>query len=653
MGTRGRLAGIATIVLIAGLALGATSATAKGANLRVSQLDPPPEKLSVGDSLRVEGTVRNSGKKDARTRVRVLLSGPSEAVLDEFQTEKVPAKGSLEFWTKTTVPDTLPSGTYKLRACVPKKGTQGKERCRTAKGAIALTGATEFTPGSRSLNDPLFPQTGNGGYDAEHYDIELDYDPVTNLFATSRTTITARATQNLSEFSLDFQDQLDVASVTVDGQPATFAFAATPPLGDPGVITQLTKLVVTPAAGIPSGDEFEVVVTYSGEPQLMTDVDESVEGWIPACQGAGMTPPCDGAFVVNQPNGAQTWFPSNNYPTDKATFDTEITVPTTHTAFGIGELDSRASNGDGTWTWSWGEDDPTSSYLTTATVGVFDYAASSVTETSTSRVLPFYTGIDSSYPDPTKANVLTTQGLTSGMLNFLSGLYGPYPLDSIGSVVDRATGVGYALEVQTKPHYAAVGTTSQDISDFTQLHEIAHMWVGNTVTLEQWSDIWFNEGFATWSEWVWDFEENGGTTSPAQMFDDLFATPTFDWALAPATLDGDPVNLFASATYDRGAMVVQGTFEILGEDGFDEFVGEIFDRFRYGNISTQEFIATAEEVSGFTGAQLDLLGDFYEQWLYGTTEPTIMPEDVTAAPAPAAAAAARGGEPRDYPGDGR
>ncbi|MGZ5347282.1 MAG: M1 family aminopeptidase [Solirubrobacterales bacterium] len=650
MGTRRMIGTAAVLAIAAGLMLAPAGAVAKSsANLKVKQLDPPPQKLAAGESFRVEGKLRNSGKRGSPAKVRLLLVGPEEVLLKEFTTSRIPPKSTRDFASQVTVPATAPSGEYRLRACTLKQGTSGKERCRTAAGTLALTGATSFTPGSRSLGDPLFPQTGNGGYDVSHYDIELGYDPATNLFDAARTTITAEATQNLSELSLDFQDQLEVSSVTVNGQPAAFAFAPTAQLGtDP--VTQLTKLVVTPPAGIPDGSEFELVVNYTGEPVLMTDADISVEGWIPACFNPG--PVCDGAFVVNQPNGAQTWFPNNNYPTDKATFDTSITVPTTHTAFGIGELDSRAVNGDGTWTWSWGEDDPTSTYLTTATVGLFDYATSGGSKDQTGRKLPFYAGIDSSYPEQTKDNVEATQALTGPMLNFLSDTYGPYPLDSIGSVVDRASGVGYALEVQTKPSYAAVGNESQDISDSTQLHEIAHMWLGNTVTLEQWTDIWFNEGFATWSEWLWDFEENGGTDSPADMFDALFAAPTFDWALAPAVLDGNPANLFDAATYDRGAMVVEGTRQILGDDGFAEFIDELFDRYAYDNISTQEFIALAEEISGFTGAELELLGEFYEQWLYGTEEPTILPSAFGLSTRGAASGDRLGALPA-FPGDGR
>ena len=305
----------AVLAIVAGLMLAPAGAVAKNsANLKVKQLDPPPQTLAAGESFRVEGKLRNSGKQGSPAKVRLLLVGPEEILLTEFTTSRIPPKSTREFASQVTVPVTAPSGEYRLRACTLKQGTSGKERCRTAAGILVLTGATSFTPGSRSLGDPLFPQTGNGGYDVSHYDIELDYDPATNLFDAARTTISAEATQNLSEFSLDFQDQLEVSSVTVNGQPAAFAFAPTAQLGTDPEITQLTKLVVTPAAGITDGSAFEVVVDYTGEPVLMTDADISVEGWIPACFNPG--PVCDGAFVVNQPNGAQTWFPNNNYPTD-------------------------------------------------------------------------------------------------------------------------------------------------------------------------------------------------------------------------------------------------------------------------------------------------------------------------------------------------
>ena len=418
--------------------------------------------------------------------------------------------------------------------------------------------------------------------------------------------------------------------MTVDRRDADFRFeVATPQLSDDPVVTQPMKLVVTPRPSSRplAGREFTVVVQYRGAPQPITDPDTSIEGWIQACFPLNPPRTCDGAFVVNEPMGAQSWFPSNNYPTDKATFDTIITVPNAKTAIGVGELVERTDNRDGTSTWHWYEDDPTATYLTTATVGDFTYTVGSMVETSTGVTLPVYNAIDSTASPTQLAAINASLAQAPDQINFLSDLYGPYPFDSTGAVADRATGVGYALEVQTKPHYSGSFTAGNpSINIGTQLHELAHQWVGNSVTLETWSDIWFNEGWANWSEWYWQFSENGGD-DPAAIFDDDYAnTPDEDWEIAPAVLDGDPANLFVFfPTYERGAMTLQGYREIVGDDIFFEFAKAIQEQFRHGNISTVEFIDFAMERSGLTGDQLTLLGEYFQQWLYGETKPTILP----------------------------
>ena len=485
--------------------------------------------------------------------------------------------------------------------------------------------------GARSLGDPLLPQIGNGGYDAKRYRIALDYDPSANVFNSARTKIVATATRKLREFSLDFQD-LDVASVRVNGAPAGFSqVEATPDLSPIPEVTQPMKLVVEPAPNSrpKKGREFTVTVRYSGEPQPITDPDTSIEGWIRACFPLAPPQTCDGSFVVNEPMGAQSWFPSNNYPTDKATFDTLIRVPDAKTALGIGELRARTSHGDGTTTWHWREDDPSATYLTTATVGDFLYEVETMTETSTGRSLPVYNAIDASASAAQIAAIEASLALAPGQINFFSDLFGPYPFDSTGAVADRAAGVGYALEVQTKPHYAGGFTTGNpSINVSTQAHELAHQWFGNSATLETWADIWFNEGWANWSDWYWSFLEDGGE-DPAAIFDDLYATtPDEDWQTAPAILDGDPANLFAFfPTYQRGAMTLQGYREIVGDQRFFALARKIIDRYAYGNIGTREFIAVAKRVSGLGGAERALLGDYFEQWLYGEAKPTILPED--------------------------
>ncbi len=522
-----------------------------------------------------------------------------------------------------------------------------ERRRRIRGGGSTPTPATpNFTAGSRSTGDSLFPQIGNGGYDARNYDIELDYDPVTNEFQDgTSTTMTAVATQDLSEFSLDFQ-QLPVSAVLVNDQAATFTQEeAQPPLvssvGEPNP-TQPSKLTVTPAAGIVNGATFTTEVRYSGEPEVWTDVDSALEGWVPACfdpppTGGGVL--CDGNYVVGEPLGSQAWFPSNNVPDDKASFDTSITVPITQSAVGVGELVGGAAvaNGDGTHTWNWTEDDPIPTYLATASNGTASFTQDSVALAAGN--LPIFNFVDSTNP----ATVPTTEANLRrgrGQLQFLERSYGAYPFDSSGAWADRSSNIGYALEVATKSHYPG-NNTGASVNVSTELHELSHQWFGNSATNEDWADLWFNEGWAQWSTWYWAFEDNGSTVSPAQQFTNNYNNPNCDtdgpppppaaqcWATPPATLLGDPALMFFPdfPTYVRGAMTLEGYRQIIGADEFLAFAKGLQAEFAYDNITTQEFIAYALTFSGFTGADLALLEDYFDQWLYGTVQPTILPDD--------------------------
>lgn len=641
-----RLAAAAAALALFGLAAPAAEAKPKHKpNLKVKQVSSPPAAGTTGTAFDVEGTVANKGKRKARPRVKIFLreraNGDNAARLANEKLGKIEPKQRRDFAIGVELPGVAPEGdlapgSYRVVACVKRRGRGGPLKCKASKSRIDVSAppAPPFKPGARTLGDPIFPQIGNGGYDARHYELALDYDPVANRFDSATTRIEATATQDLSEFSLDFQD-LEISGVTVDGQPAAFSqIGPSEPLGDPGETTQPMKLIVTPPSGIPNAANFAVEVSYSGTPVEVIDADGSSEGWIPACYTTPV-PACDGAFVVNEPIGAQGWFPSNNYPTDKATFDTSITVPDTHTGIGIGELEAETDNGDGTVTWAWTEDDLSATYLTTATVGEFLEHRSTMTETLTGAELDVYDYIDASSTAPQIAAIETSTARTPSMLNYLSASFDtPYPFDSIGTVADKARGVGYALEVQTKPHFAGgFSSGSPSVNVNTLLHEIAHQWMGNSVSPATWREIWFNESWAEWLTMRWSFDENGGE-DPAVIADELYAdTPDEDWELPPALVT-DPADLFAGfPVYERGAAMLEYYRQIVGEERFWDLAGALLVQYAYGNVTTEQFIELAKQQSGFTGSRLTLLDAFFTQWLYETERPTLTAEDF-APPAP-------------------
>jgi aminopeptidase N len=441
-------------------------------------------------------------------------------------------------------------------------------------GAAALAGAApaaaQFTPGSSGLGDPFFPFAGNGGYDVRHYSLDLDYVRATNHLI-GEAEIDARATQSLSSFNLDLRG-FTIADLEVDDRDATFTRSG-------------QELTVTPRRGIRRGERFEVELDYAGTPERVRDPDGSFEGWVPTS---------DGAYVVNEPQGSPGWYPANDNPLDKATYDFEVTVPEGITAIGNGRL-LRKSTRNGKTTWHWYEDSPMAPYLTTVTNGVFEMRVSRW------RGKPIYHAVDPQLDQ----TAWTTLAREPQILDFFSKLYGPYPFTSSGGIVDDGR-VGYALESQTRSNY------DRRVSPGTHVHEVAHQWFGNAVTLSVWPDIWLNEGFATWSEWIWD--EHTGGPSAAETFDATYAS--FDeWDPAPAALPGPEV-LFHSPPYDRGAMTLQALREKLGDQTFFKILRSWYRENKYGNVTTADFIRLAERTSR---QQLD---EFFDVWLYQPVKPT-------------------------------
>ncbi|MFN8112655.1 MAG: M1 family metallopeptidase [Solirubrobacterales bacterium] len=490
----------------------------------------------------------------------------------------------------------------------------------------AAPASAGFSPGAKTLGDPIIPQVGNGGYDVRDYSLVLDYDPVTNRFENgTQATIKAKATQGLSKFSLDFQKDLTIDGVTVGGESATYSRAdAKPKFSSDPAVTQPAKLTITPPAGIAKGSVFTVVVRYHGKPKAIVDADNSLEGWVEACSSPGN---CDGSFTVNEPIGAQSWYPSNNHPSDKATFRLETTAPVAYTAIGPGEQVSRVNNGDGTATTTWVEGKPMATYLATGTVGLFDVDEGTMTDHTHDVTIPTFTAIDSAGSPERKAAVSATAARIPEMVNFLAGKFGVYPFETVGLVADWVPSVGYTLENQTKPHFAGnEGGPAADSS--TLAHELAHQWMGDGISPSNWSVIWFNEGWATFSEVLFDSKVDGDDLTPKKFFKAVYQSSPKSWKLAPAKLDGDPANLFdGMAVYNRPGAMLEGLREIIGTKRFYAFSHDLTDRHLYGNISRGQFIGEAKDASGFHGKKLKRLGEYLRQWLLWEKRPHLTPSD--------------------------
>jgi aminopeptidase N len=453
-------------------------------------------------------------------------------------------------------------------------------------------------PGAPGIGDGYYPDYGNGGYDVSHYDVRLRYTPATDRL-TGTTTILARSTQDLSRFNLDFL--LDVSSVTVNNRPATFTRE-----GD-------HELVVTPARPIADGGAMTVVVRYSGVPS--TEVGAGYTAWI-------RTP--DGAIAVGEPEMAWWWYPSNDHPLDKATFDVSVSVPDGVEAISNGVMPRPPVRETLGYTrWSWRSVKPQATYLTFLTIGQYD-----VTTDTSADGQTVYNAYSQLLPQDFRDAAQSSVERTSEIVDWASSIFGPYPFEARGGVVTPPGTLGFALETQTRPAYSSAffrrGSNTSVV-----VHENAHQWFGDSVSVADWQHIWLNEGFASYAEWLWSEENEEGTAQ--EIFDYLYATYPDDaaiWTTAPA--DPGVAQLFGDAVYDRGAMTLHQLRVAVGDDDFFEIVRTWAAEHRYGNATTGQFTALAEKISG---KDLDAL---FQAWLHTPSKPAVDAPATLAATAPVA-----------------
>jgi aminopeptidase N len=374
-----------------------------------------------------------------------------------------------------------------------------------AQDATPVPEAAGCTAGSSGIGDPYYPLLGNSGYDVQHYTLDLDLDVAGGLIAAGRATIEAVALLDLCAFNLDFLG-LEIDAIAVDGHPASFT-------------RHSGELTIDPATALIAGSRFTTEIAYHGTPigqdaptivTLLGDIFGAILGVGGAEQkpdpeegeqyGSGWWRGREEIFVAGEPAGAESWYPVNGHPADKATYTLRLTVPDPYSVVANGILTETITSETGTTT-VWESHDPMATYLVTLHAGRL---ATEVREGP--RGLPIRTAFAASVPQGQRVMF----DRLPEMIDYFESVFGPYPFESAGGTVVGAP-IGFALETQTLPIFGAlplVGNsplTDDELAGIETLvaHEFAHQWFGDAVSLLRWQDIWLNEGFATYAQILW------------------------------------------------------------------------------------------------------------------------------------------------------
>jgi aminopeptidase N len=483
-----------------------------------------------------------------------------------------------------------------LAACATNPGVIATEARTAHSDATAPTDPSGTSPASPSttippstpagaqddngVGDALFPSLGNPGIDVEHYTLVLDYDPQRHqISATAHLDLVM--TEDRATFSLD-SDGPVVSSVAVDGSPATFV-AAQP------------ELLITPDVPLTSGQRVGVDVTYTLSPEPVPSAAGQTVGWF-------TTP--GGSYVLNEPEGAHTWIPCDDHPSDQATFRFELTVPTGLTAVANGALIDHTSTTT-TETWVWQEDRPMATYLIQLLTGDYE-----LVDGVGPNGLPLVSAVLREDRDTVQSYLDTIDD----QIDYFDDFFGPYPLDRYGIAIADSIG-GLAMETMGRSQFSRDDFSTGRLDYVQELllsHELAHQWFGDAVSPSRWIDVWLNESFATYGEWMWldhagvRTMEDSASSGLTGREPDATATPT-------------AAAMFSFNRYDGGAVVLHALRKTIGDELFFTLMRRWVADNNGSSRTTEDFVALANEVSGQD------LTEFFATWLYADVVPTTFP----------------------------
>jgi aminopeptidase N len=416
--------------------------------------------------------------------------------------------------------------------------------------------------------------------DALHYKLEIDLDFVTQTIQGTNSATFASRSNGLTTVSLDLLSQLVVSSVQMGGVPVAWS-------------RPTDRIDITLDRPYNLGESFTVQVSYGGTPPVPAGF-----GGLQFTTTAGNRPV---AWTLSEPWDARGWWPGQDQLNDKATWEMWVTHPSNMSSASNGLLQGVDVLPNNRVRSRWQTNYPMAAYLASFVVTEF------------SRRTDWYTGFGANMPveffvfPESFASWTSGMNLVVPMLNAFSGAYGQYPfVNEKYGIVQFTWGGG--MEHQTI-------TSQVNVSESITAHELSHQWWGDMTTCETWSDVWLNEGFATFSEALWLERKAGGTLASylaAMVARKPSTTSGTVYVYTPTNVN----NIFSTTNvYRKGAWALHMLRGVLGDAAFFQAMHDYRASYEGDSATTAEFRAAAEQSSGRE------LGWFFDEWVMAGGSP--------------------------------
>lgn len=407
-----------------------------------------------------------------------------------------------------------------------------------------------------------------------HYDISIDLNSETKTIRGDVTITGTSKDKSLNLIILNFYENLKIIDVSVNGVSTPYKRAE--------------RNISIPYEA--ASDTFRVRVLYEGKPIKAGFASFSFDTF--------NNKPV--IYTLNEPIYASTWFPCNDIPSDKALADIKITNDSSMTSVSNGILMNVTPHGRKK-TYHWKVIYPISTYLICLySADYMKFSQKYISQTRDTMGIDYYV-----FPQHFEM-AQKDFSIHPEVISFFSSIYGEYPfIKEKYGVAEFLWQMG-AMEHQTITGVGSNFLNGRNFFSDLLIHELAHQWFGNSVGPASWKDIWLNEGFASYSEALFAEHKAGKDRYKAAM--SIKYQEDF-----PGTVYSPKGDIFNSSVYDKGAWVLHMLRNELGDKVFFEILRKYYEKYKYRNASTANFISICEKIS-----QKDLR-QFFEQWIYKGT----------------------------------